>query len=508
MKSFLSNLFFILLFFIINNNIVSQTIINRPLIGDCELAFEDNFDSTALDSSKWSYRTDSKHWSTQLPANVTVHDGCLYLNVKKETVGTMNYTGAGVISKAGFKYGYYESRFKIPTGTGWHSSFWMMGYDGKGGSGTANAYQEIDVCENDSKNQLGYSTNLHNWLGTHTYTGAKNVSTPNLSAEFHTWGCEFTPTVCNYYFEGKLVRTVDASLQKHNDSNIWLTTIASYLGGTTAVDDTKLPSAAIFDYVRFYKLLNPVIPPIPVDTTTKLPNPANPQIIVDNTDSGCTFDSPWTASTYTAGYYGQNYFTDGTATADITKWAKWTPDIPADGNYNIFMKWTSGPTRPTAAPVEILHGEGTTINYVDQTKNNGTWQYLGEFLLLKGTGNYVKIFANTVGYTIADAVLFEEIATTTEINSQTADNNQLHILFNTSKHQINAAFEVKNNSTVTLSVYNDAGLLVNNVLNKCKIDAGKQFFSLTNASMKKGLYIAVLYADGSIIGKSKFIIEY
>jgi hypothetical protein len=35
--------------------------------------------------------------------------------------------------------------------------------------------------------------------------------------------------------------------------NIWLTSIAAPLGGTTSVDDTQLPAVAQFDYVRFYE---------------------------------------------------------------------------------------------------------------------------------------------------------------------------------------------------------------------------------------------------------------
>ena len=35
--------------------------------------------------------------------------------------------------------------------------------------------------------------------------------------------------------------------------NIKMTSIASWLGGTKSVDDTKLPSTAIFDYVKYYK---------------------------------------------------------------------------------------------------------------------------------------------------------------------------------------------------------------------------------------------------------------
>ena len=389
-----------------------------------------------------------------------------------------------------------------------------MGHDGSGGSGSSKANQEIDVCENDSKNQYGYSTNLHTYVPTHTLIGAKSVtSTTSLSAEFHTYGCEFTPLAIKYYFDNSWVRT-DSNFVRaysHNDANIWLTTIASWLGNTryNEIDTTRLPSAAIFDYVRFYQLKNIVYPPlIPKDTTTKIPNPANPQIIVDNTDAGCTFDSPWTASSSVAGFQGSNYYTDGSGTADATKWAKWTPTILADGTYRVYMKWTTGTTRPTAAPIEIMCGEGTITGTVNQTLNNGTWNFLGEFLMLKGTANYVKIFANTPGYTIADAVLFEKLpGVLTKLNSQTGSETPSLILSNDLNKGVNATINLEKKSVIKLIVYNESGTLVNSVLSNYTIEAGKHLFSLTNSTMKNGFYVAILYVNGKQISNVKFILK-
>lgn len=81
-----------------------------------KLAWSDEFTGNSLDTNKWNYRTDSRHWSTQLPANALVRDGKLILAGKKQDAGTNHYTGAGIISKQAFKYGYYESRFKVPSG--------------------------------------------------------------------------------------------------------------------------------------------------------------------------------------------------------------------------------------------------------------------------------------------------------------------------------------------------------------------------------------------------------
>jgi beta-glucanase (GH16 family) len=218
-----------------------------------KLVWHDEFDGDRLNTAEWDYRTDSKMWSTQKPENVSVGGGLLRLGVKKEDAGTMHYTGSGVISKRTFKYGYYEARLKAPPGAGWHTSFWMMKHDGAGGTGTSTTAQELDVCENDSVHLTGYAVNVHQWNpGPHKSMGGKSVKTPDLSADFHVFGCEFTAETVKYFFDGKLVQTVDVTGFPHGDQNIWLTTIASSLGHTTAVDDTKLPAAAEYDYVRFF----------------------------------------------------------------------------------------------------------------------------------------------------------------------------------------------------------------------------------------------------------------
>ena len=195
-----------------------------------KLAWSDDFDGTALDTNRWDYRTDSKHWSTQKPQNVSVSGGLLHLAVKKEEAGDKHYTGSGVISHEPFKYGYYESRFKVPPGAGWHTSFWMMKHDKSGGTNPDASRQELDVCENDSVKPTSYGVNTHKWIPKpHQGMGGKSVKTPDLSADFHVFGCEFTPETVKYFFDGKVVLSVDATKFPHGEQHIWLTTIASQL---------------------------------------------------------------------------------------------------------------------------------------------------------------------------------------------------------------------------------------------------------------------------------------
>lgn len=215
------------------------------------LAWQDEFEGAALDEDRWQYRTDVRFWSTQLPGNVSVSDGLLHLHLRRETVGSTSYTAGGVISRMLFRYGYYAARMKVPPGGGWHTSFWMMRYNRPA---DATAAIELDVIENDSVDPLKYGVNTHRHLpAPHLTYGNKNVTTPSLSADFHVFGCEFTPATIRYFFEGTLVQTVDATQFAHDDLNIWLTTVAAPLGGTTSVDDSQLPAAALFDWVRFYE---------------------------------------------------------------------------------------------------------------------------------------------------------------------------------------------------------------------------------------------------------------
>lgn len=226
---------------------------SAPLPG-YRLVWADDFNGGKLNTDNWDFRTDSKMWSTQKPENVSVSNGKLILAVKKEEAGDKHYTGAGIISKRTFKYGYYESRFKVPPGAGWHTSLWMQKYDHSGGTDPQVAVQELDVCENDSIKPTSYRVNVHKWNPKpHVAFGGKEVKTPDLSSDFHVFGCEFTSETVKYFFDGELVQTVKATQFPHGEQNIWLTVIAASLSGTKAVDDTKLPATAVFDYVRFYE---------------------------------------------------------------------------------------------------------------------------------------------------------------------------------------------------------------------------------------------------------------
>ena len=90
------------------------------------LSWHDEFDGDKLNAAEWNIRAGGRYAAMNQVANVYVGDGLLHLAVRKEKLGEFEYTAGGVISKREFKYGYYESRYRVPNGAGWHTSFWML----------------------------------------------------------------------------------------------------------------------------------------------------------------------------------------------------------------------------------------------------------------------------------------------------------------------------------------------------------------------------------------------
>lgn len=252
----------------------------RPLSADGSLAgyrlvWHDEFDGESVNTNEWHFRTGERLLSFQKAGNVSVSDGAMHLALKKEDQGKLHYTAGGLISRRTFTHGYFEARFRCPKGAGWHTSFWTMFYEppksasvdyaatiASKGAGSARARtQEIDICEQDSVNNRSYSAGVIDWSGQH---GKKSENfgrvyyrdnVPDFAADFHVWGCEFTPEVVRFFLDGKLTHQTDAKKFPHGEQNVWLTSVAALWGNPKKperVDDTALPATADFDWVRVY----------------------------------------------------------------------------------------------------------------------------------------------------------------------------------------------------------------------------------------------------------------
>ena len=204
-----------------------------------KLVWSDEFNGDALDSSKWSFRTNfwgrRAHWFA-VPDDgcVEVKNGLVHLKVKKlpngQFVSPQLQTGEliwdipvmanpkglwrlGKREKPKFvhKFGYYESRFRLQRKPGWWSAFWMQSETNGCCLDTARAGIEHDIMESFSPGDVGRHMFHYGGYGpeyqsfsipggiTKDWIGSLSLSTD----EFHTMGLLWEPDGYTVFVDGR-----------------------------------------------------------------------------------------------------------------------------------------------------------------------------------------------------------------------------------------------------------------------------------------------------------------
>ncbi|MGA1871002.1 MAG: hypothetical protein ACMUJM_20890, partial [bacterium] len=153
-----------------------------------------------------------------------------------------------------------------------------------------------------------------------------------------------------------------------------------------------------------------------------VPCPPNFYPIVDDLDLDLTeVVGTWTNVSNTDGTWNDNakYHAAGSGSNTFT----FRPHIVESGNYEVYTCWKAGTNRATDARYKIRYYNSGTGEYVETTVGSVNqqqtpddllyqghwWEYLGQFYLEAGTGNYVQLTDEANGYVIADAVFFAKI---------------------------------------------------------------------------------------------------
>ena len=341
------------------------------------LAFQETFSGTSVDTSKWSFRTDSKAYSTQVPANATVANGQLSLLMKQETVNGKDYTGAGIISKQVFGYGYYEVQAQTTGNNGWHNSFWMMRAEGTLASGD-HRFLEIDSFEINTQTPYSINSGMNLWNGT-THLSYMPCSNPtpsfNSASAFHTYGVDWSENGVDYYADNVKYCHIDYSPTTHRQDpvNILLTAIAY----STPI--TVGGSPQLFDNVRFYK---------------------RDQYIINGYYGYSEAGSGWADSSL-AGFGLIPARFSCTAGASAT----FAPGFNQAGNYHVYIWKTVNSNADTAANIKVTTGGSDTFKSVNFTTGTSGWVDLGTYSFASGNSGSVT---NTVvsGCQRASAVKF------------------------------------------------------------------------------------------------------
>ncbi len=133
------------------------------------------------------------------------------------------------------------------------------------------------------------------------------------------------------------------------------------------------------------------------------------RITLDNTDA--TLVNTWASSSAIGGYVGLDYlFNFAGGAGRLT----YTPNIPTDGAYEVFVNYTDGAGRATNAAYEVVSQNGTSVRRVNQQTGGGTFQSIGIFNFIAGTSGSVTLRASDAdGIVIGDAVRFVRVGNST-----------------------------------------------------------------------------------------------
>jgi len=90
--------------------------------------------------------------------------------------------------------------------------------------------------------------------------------------------------------------------------------------------------------------------------------------------------------------------------------ATWTPNIPADGRYAVYVSYQTRPNSVSDAHYTVIHKGGQTEFLVNQQMGGSTWVYLGTFEFLSGENQSGRVVlsneSNEQGVVSADGVRF------------------------------------------------------------------------------------------------------
>ena len=234
------------------------------------LVFNSDFDGSTLDTKKWLSMPrwgreptgDLEHYSADA---LKVSGGQLKVTATAQTTGTRRYTSGAICSYGlhSFTYGRFEIRAKLPKGQGLWPSFWLA-TNSSDFAGRA----EIDIMEsvgqrpNTNEMVLHYNwTSRDKWLRTWEFF----TKSPDLTADFHTFRLDWTPTQLIWYQDGvvrmKRSRTDKTSTGSPAPWAAFIPNKPMFMTANLAVggyayppsSNSVFPGTMTVDYIRVYQ---------------------------------------------------------------------------------------------------------------------------------------------------------------------------------------------------------------------------------------------------------------
>lgn len=222
--------------------------------GNWTLTFDDEFNATAVDTTKWTVEgpqapNNTQEYDCYAPSTVSETGGYLSIALlnQKCTVGgtSYQYTGGQMDTSNHFNqtYGYYEARVYYPGSNGivdnW-GAFWLVNNDWPNDG-------EIDIGE-DYHGSVGYHFEYAP-SGSAIWQGGQ---APGDWTGWHTYGVNWQADSITYYYDGKEMGSYSTGVSYDNHPMFieldYSTGPQNDVGGPVAV-----PTTMQVDYVRAWK---------------------------------------------------------------------------------------------------------------------------------------------------------------------------------------------------------------------------------------------------------------
>ncbi|MEJ5285395.1 MAG: carbohydrate-binding protein [Brevinematia bacterium] len=226
------------------------------------LIWSDEFDGTALNTSKWVYDIGAGGWGnnelqyyTSRTQNVTVSSGTLKIISLKENYSGAAYTSGRIKTKGkfSFQYGKIVARIRLSSGNrqGIWPAFWMLGnnIDSVGWPKCG----EIDIMENVNGQNTVYATCHWDANGHASY----GLSTSTTVTSWHDYEVEWDSQYIRARVDGVQYYVIDITPADLSEFRApFFILLNQAVGGNwpgSPTSSTVFPSTMEVDYVRVYQ---------------------------------------------------------------------------------------------------------------------------------------------------------------------------------------------------------------------------------------------------------------
>lgn len=216
------------------------------------LVWQDEFEGTKLDPTKWKMRGVGPRGPSYVsPDAVKLKDGYLWLYAMQQGDKLL----ASAVGTQGLfmpKYGYFECRAQVQKSAGVWGAFWIQSSEIAKGEDPAVYGAEIDIMECFRK--LGTDIVSHN---VHWAYGPNQKSTrgmqstlKGLGTGFHTFGLEWTPDKYTFFVDGLKFYEVTQGISRIEE---YLILSMEYPNNPEEIARTLFPDAFVVDYVKVWQ---------------------------------------------------------------------------------------------------------------------------------------------------------------------------------------------------------------------------------------------------------------